>query len=283
MDEKDFELLGVLNSTKNITRAAEQLFITQSALSKRVKAMEEELGAELMIRSRQGVRFTPAGEAVLARSAAAAQQLEEMRRELDSMRGGVCGTLNAGISVNFAQYRLPDILAEYHALYPRVRLSITTGHSRDLYRRMTDGSLDIAVIRGEYPWDGERFMLSQENVCVICSGEHADTPLSDFTYISHKTDISQSMLVARWLHEQGLDPRGSGFCVDSISTCMEMVRRGLGWGIIPEIALKGFDGVARACRFKDGEPFVRKTYILCTDDAARLPQVSVFIDLLKKR
>ena len=54
MNERDFELLSALNQTKNITRAADLLYITQSALSKRINTLEEELGAPLMLRSKIG-------------------------------------------------------------------------------------------------------------------------------------------------------------------------------------------------------------------------------------
>lgn len=281
MDEKDFEILNTLNETKNITHASERLYITQSALSKRIKAIEKELGVEIMIRSRQGIRFTPAGEAVLAHCTLAAREMETMRRNLDSMQNDVCGTLNTGISINFAQYKLPDILAEYHRTYPKVSLHITTGQSRHLYRQMQDGSLDIAVLRGEYPWDGIQFLLSQENICVICSQEHQNTPLSDLLYISHKTDSAQAAMMTRWIHEQGLPAGADGFCVDSITTCVEMVRRGLGWGLIPEIALHDFDGCITPCTFENGEPFTRRTYIFCQREAMKLPQVRAFMEILK--
>ena len=61
MDEKDYELLHALDETRNITHAADKLYMTQSALSKRIKALEQELGVEIVLRSRQGIRFTPAG------------------------------------------------------------------------------------------------------------------------------------------------------------------------------------------------------------------------------
>ena len=73
MDEKDYELLHALDETRNITHAADKLYMTQSALSKRIKALEQELGVEIVLRSRQGIRFTPAGEQVLLHSAAAAR------------------------------------------------------------------------------------------------------------------------------------------------------------------------------------------------------------------
>jgi len=146
---------------------------------------------------------------------------------------------------------------------------------------MLDGSLDIAVLRGEYLWDGIQFLLSQENICMVCSREHARTPLSDYLYISHKTDTIQSAMIARWMHEHKLDPRSSGFCVDSISTCAEMVKRGLGWGLLPEIALEHFDGHIEPCIFQNGEPFTRRTYIFCQREATELPQVKAFMEQLK--
>ena len=281
MDEKDFEILSILNETRNITRAAKQLYITQSALSKRIKAIEKELGIEMLIRSRQGIRFTPAGEAVLTHSTCAAREMELMRRHIDTMNEEICGTLNTGISINFALYKLPDILADYHKKYPNVNLQITTGQSRHLYRQMLDGSLDIAVLRGEYPWDGIQFLLSQENICLVYNQEYEGTPLSDYLYISHKTDISQSAMMTRWMHEQNLNPRTNGVCVDSITACTEMVKRGIGWGLLPEIALQNFHGCKKPCTFTDGEPFIRRTYILCHSEAVELPQVNAFMEILK--
>lgn len=281
MDEKDFEILSILNETRNITRAAKQLYITQSALSKRIKAIEKELGIEMLIRSRQGIRFTPAGEAVLTHSTCAAREMELMRRHIDTMNEEICGTLNTGISINFALYKLPDILADYHKKYPNVNLQITTGQSRHLYRQMLDGSLDIAVLRGEYPWDGIQFLLSQENICLVYNQEYEGTPLSDYLYISHKTDISQSAMMTRWMHEQNLNPRTNGVCLDSITACTEMVKRGIGWGLLPEIALENFHGCKKPCTFIDGEPFIRRTYILCHSEAVELPQVNAFMEILK--
>lgn len=87
MDERDFELLIALNETKNITRAADKLFITQSSLSKRIHAIEKELDICLLLRSRQGVHFTPEGEVVLKRATEAACILDVMRSDLGRKKG----------------------------------------------------------------------------------------------------------------------------------------------------------------------------------------------------
>lgn len=281
MTEKDFLLLKALHETENITKAADRLFMTQSALSKRIMAIEEELDTQILVRSRQGIRFTPAGEEVYRSSSAAAKELEAMRTRLNSIRDTVCGTLRAGISVNYALYRLPDVLASYHKKYPDVRLNIRTGRSQDLFKTLTDGMLDIAVLRGDYPWDGTKFLLSQESVCVICSRDNKGRPLNEYTYIGHQTDPVQSVLISRWLRENGIR-NAEGFSVDSIAACTEMAARGIGWAIVPEIALDRFGGDIRPCTFEDGEPFVRRTYIYGTPDALELSQVRLFMEALKK-
>lgn len=75
MNERDFELLSALNQTKNITRAADLLYITQSALSKRINALEEELGTTLILRSprastshRKGKKFSNGHRLLLSSS-----------------------------------------------------------------------------------------------------------------------------------------------------------------------------------------------------------------------
>ena len=211
------------------------------------------------------------------------QQMEQLRRGLDAMQGEVCGTLKAGVSVNFSYYRLPEVLTEYHKKYPRVRLDIATGHSRHLYQQMLDGTLDIAVLRGEYPWDGTQFLLSQEDICLIYAREYEGKPLSDYLYIDHQTDASLGAQMARWRYENGVTGDTGSFVVDNITACLEMVKRGLGWALMPEIALGNFDGCIRPCTFENGEPFVRRTYIFCQRDAAALPQVQLFMDMLKKK
>ena len=282
MNEKDFEVLRTLNETRNITRAAEKLYITQSALSKKIKLLERELNVTLAIRTKQGIRFTPEGETVLSYVTNAEKTLREMRCRLDSMQDEICGTLSAGISINFARYRLPDVLDEYCKKYPLVHMQLQTGQSRDLYRNLAGGSIDVAILRGEYSWDGMKYLLSEEPICVVYSDIYRNKPLRDIPYISHKTDLSQAAYIRRWLDQNGLDPGSASFSVDNVSTCLDMVKRGVGFALLPQICLDSFHGIIQPCTFKNGQPFTRKTYIFCQKEALDLPQIAAFVSVLKK-
>ncbi len=282
MDERDFELLRMLNDTKNITKAADRLFMTQSALSKRIMNIEKELGSEIMIRSRNGIHFTPVGEQVLMHAIKAAEEMEKMRSSIGKIRGEVSGTLKAGFSINYSQFVLPDLLLSYHRKYPEVHLELKNGQSRELFKQLVEGVIDVAVLRGDFQWDGTQILLGEEPICMIVSKEHKNRKLNDNLYVQWDTDASQAAMINRWLRENGVNPSASTVTLDSVTSCINMVSVGLGWSIIPGIGIKGFDGEVTECRFANGEPLTRKTYILCRPEMLELPQVKAFVDEAKK-
>jgi len=279
MDERDFELLSVLAMTGNITHTANKLYVTQSALSKRIAALEQSLGITLLVRSRQGVHLTPEGEMVLARTAEAANQLQLMRSAIEAGKGQVSGTLKVGVSVNYAQFRLPDILKDYLAQYPLVKTHVTTDHSRRLFTRLLDGRFDVAILRGEFPWPGNRLLIEEEPICVIRNGADLKKPLETIPYIGRRTDMVFEREVIQWMRENGIRPGENRVFVDNIMACVALVSRGAGWAIVPEICLSGFQGDVRPIRFADSRPFVRSTYLMYTDTARDLPQVKAFVEL----
>ena len=284
IEEKDFALLRTLKETRSITRAAESLYMTQSALSKRILAMEKELGVELLLRSRQGVRFTPEGERVLAHCETVSNALRRMRQGLDTLKGSVGGSLTVGVCFSYASCRLPGALEAYRALYPGVSVDVVTGYSRPLYRRLVDGALDLVVLRGEYPWAGEQLWLRREDYCLIYHRKYQGMPLTDYPYIERTEAVGDTVMPRskrRWIVEQGLNPDEVDFSVDSIDVCLEMVQQGMGWSVVPDVGLQDFDGCVEVCRFRDGKTFGRSTYALCHREAMELPQVRAFAQLLR--
>ena len=282
MEEKDFEVLRVLNETRSITQAAEKLYMTQSALSRRLRTIEEELGADLVVRSRQGVRFTPAGEMTLVHSRSAARELEQMRRELAVLQRSVGGTLKAGLSVHYATYHLPTLVAEYHRRYPEVKLKIQSGASSRLYRQLQEGGLDAVVIIGDHPWDEEKWLLRQERICLIRPYESMDAPLSELPYIHREPEPVFAARVARWLRDNGLGAVEPTVTTLTVGSCVELVKQGLGWGLVPESGLEDFSGSITPCTFANGEPFERASWLLCRRDAMELPQVMAFVDAVRR-
>lgn len=283
VDEIDFEMIQNLDVTKNITKTADLMNLTQSAISKRIGNIEEELGTVLFTRSHSGVHFTPSGEKVLKYCSLVSKQISEMKLCLHETSGDVFGSLVVGVSDNYMLYHLPDLVSAFHKEHPNVNLRIITQKGHMLYPMVLSDELDIAIIRGDYKWEGYKTLLSVEAMCVVCNKEFEGRDLSSYTYVDRGTDAVQYSLMAKWRHENRIKRSEHMIKVDSITSCMDLVKRGLGWALIPEIALENFDGCSTPCFFADGTPFVRLTYLYCKSNVAQLPQAKEFINEAVKR
>ena len=277
MDEKDCELIEMLWETRNITKAAERLFTTQSALTKRIQKLEEELGCELFIRSRKGVLFTPVAERILPYVRQVSDSMDRIRSQVAIYRKEVAGTLKLGVSINFARYRLADVLKGFMDQYPNVDIHVSTMQSTNLYQSLVKNEISIAIVRGSLKWNEGMVTLSEEPVCLVTAREHAGEPLNSYPYIGRHTDAGFYDKIQLWRAENGCQESRTNLWVDDIGSCLEMVSRGIGWSILPEICLKQFDGQITPLYFKDGTPFTRSSHILYKHDYFELPQVKKFI------
>lgn len=277
MDEKDIELFRELLRTQNITRTAENLYTTQSALTKRIQKMEEYLGCRLFVRSRRGILPTPAAETILPDLIAVEQTLKKVRNYTVSSGGEIAGTLEVGVSINYARYNLPFVLKQYMTDYPKVEIHVTAGQSPNLYRKLCAGELSIAILRGDYKWNGGDVLLSEEDICLTISEEKRQVPLDRLPYIGRSSDWVFGDQVERWMAENHLRKHPSVLEVNDITTCLSLVNQGIGWAILPEICLQDFKGYMTPLMFLDGTKFTRSTHLLYKDDYFELPQVKLFL------
>lgn len=280
MDEMDCRVLTELRRSGNITKTAQKLFITQPSITKRIQKIEEELGCELLLRSKKGVVFTPAGEAILPHVASILDNSRIIREQAQASQAEICGSLSLGSSLNFAHYRLPSLLKQYLDLYPKVNVQIVTGQSRNLYHMLQQGDISVAILRGTYSWEEGIAHLSTEPMCLVCSRENASRPLNEYPYIGRETDPNLTVRLQTWLNSHGLGEIPIPMRINDIDTCKEMVRHGIGWCILPQICLSDFDGYQEELFFHDGTPFVRNTYVLYRNLYRELPQVSLFLEML---
>ena len=279
MNDQDYQFLIDLYETKNITKVAQQQFLTQPAMTKRIRRIEEDLGCQLILRSKRGVTFTAIGETVVNHCRKIVQANEEMLNVINQHKGVVGGSLRIGSSMNYSRYRLPTALRKYQELYPLVDVSITTGHSRKLYNMLIENQLSIAIIRGNFPWTEGSILLSAEPICLVRNFENEHRNLNDYTYIGHHTDADEEKRIDQWLLRNGVSQH-TRVWVDDIASCREMAQAGLGWTIIPSICLGGFQGAITPLRDTDGTPFLRNTYVLYRTSHYELQQVKLFLQVL---
>jgi LysR family transcriptional regulator, positive regulator for ilvC len=146
MDLIDFKVFSHLAQSMHFGRAARSLGMSASALTRRVQAMEEELGHKLLIRDHREVRMTDAGKRFREFAGMQLENWENFRNELRDEASAPTGTLNIACTVTAAHTILPRLLSEYRRAYPGVTLGLVTQDATRSLNQLEAGEVDLAVI-----------------------------------------------------------------------------------------------------------------------------------------
>jgi len=130
----------------SFSRAAEFLFTTQPAVSKRLKALEDQLGVTLIDRLGRGIRLTEAGETFLASSRRILADVQASREEVRALSGAVGGRLRLGTSHHVGIHRLPPVLKAFTQAHPDVDLDLLFMDSEQACAAVADGRLELAIV-----------------------------------------------------------------------------------------------------------------------------------------
>ena len=142
---KHVETLLALEQHGSISRAATAMGLTQSALTKALRRVEEDLGQALFTRHARGVAPTPAGQVTLEHARIIKNHSVEALNEIDWLRD-YPGTLNIGGGASFLDSILPQAVAQVVALYPSIEISLKTESVSHLLNRLIDGELDLLFL-----------------------------------------------------------------------------------------------------------------------------------------
>lgn len=129
-------------------RAAEELHLSQPAVTQQIKALEDELSTRLLDRTGGRVVLTPAGRLLKKRATEVAELIALTQEELASLSGEHSGLLRAGASTSIAQYVLPRMLGCFQREHPRVKLQIRSGNTEQVVEWLIDGQITIGLIEG---------------------------------------------------------------------------------------------------------------------------------------
>ena len=223
MDERDITLFQSLMETRNITKSAQSLYMTQSAITKRLHKLEDELGVPLFIRTVKGLIPTPSADNICQEMDQLQTSLLKIRSQSQYAAGHITGSLKIGVSVNYARYVLPPILKQYMTDFPNVQIEVTTGQSLNLYQQLQRHQLFLAVIRGVFSWTEESRLLSEERVYAVTSPENQDIPFSRLPYIYRRSDRPFMARTQRWKAENNILDTTSLIEVNDIAACLAIV------------------------------------------------------------
>ncbi len=132
----------------NFSRAAEELLLTQPAVTQQIKALEEEMGVPLFHRGGGRIALTPAGKALVPYADKLKQLTEEALQAVGAASGERIGDLALGASQTIAHYVLPTALAAFCTAHPKVRVSAISGNTDGMLQALLAGDVQLALVEG---------------------------------------------------------------------------------------------------------------------------------------
>jgi DNA-binding transcriptional LysR family regulator len=232
---------------RNLTRAAEELLLSQPAVSRRVDRLERSLGLDLFERLGKRLHPTDAGEA-LAREAAvllgAAGRLAEVVR---ARRSGEEGRLRIGASTTPGLYLLPEVLLRFRARFPKVEVHYEVENSRRVEERIVRNDLDMGFVGARLTHAALRTQVVARDRIVLYAAERhplatkrapSSRDLADATCVVRETGSATRRLVDAWLRRSKVRPRET-VEIRCPEAAKVLVRAGFGFSYMSEAGLTG--------------------------------------------
>ncbi|WP_057912058.1 LysR family transcriptional regulator [Peribacillus muralis] len=278
MNERDWHILKVLHEQKNITKTAQSLYISQPSLTKRIQQMEKEFHLKIVERGARGVQFTPQGEYLANCAEEMLIRLREIKETAFNMGQEISGTLRLGVSNYITLHKLPGLLKMFRERYPLVDFHVTTGWSNEVLNLIYKEEVHVGIVRGDYQWSGAKHHLFEETICIASKEKVAVGDLPSLPRIDYKTDALLKAMIDDWWRNNFQGPPLVGMEVDKGDTCKEMVKNGLGYGILPSVLLE-HDRTLRQLDLRDGQgnPLIRNTWMLYHEKSLEFKLVNEFV------
>lgn len=239
-----YETLMTVVEAGSLTRAAQSLGCTQSAVSHSIDSLEQELGFSLLKRGRSGVRLTGEGERLIGAVRNLLNSAEQLAQTAASIRGLESGTVRIGSFTSVAVHWLPPVLKEFQKDYPRVEFKLLNGDYHDVEQWLMEGSIDIGFVNVPSAVDCECIPLMEDRLLAILPRHSRFESYPRFPLVECETEPFISLLESsdhdarRALEAAGVKPNVRFYTKDDYAI-IAMVEQGLGISIMPELLLKG--------------------------------------------
>ena len=254
----------------SFTRAAEELFLTQPAVSMQIKQFEEAIGLPLFERLGKKIYLTRAGEELYQLSRSIAQQLDEAEQLIEELKGTEAGRLNVSVA-NTVHYFAIRLLGEFCQRHPKVRVSFKVTNRKGLLQNLEDNEADL-LLMGQPPDNqdlvAESFLI---NPLVIIAPQHhplsgrRSIPLKELaneTFIMREIGSGTRNSVERFLAERGVHLTVS-MEMNTNSAIKQGVEEGLGLGIVSIHTLeRELEGGRLTVLNVESFPIIRQWYLV---------------------
>lgn len=283
MEDRDWLILQVLYEQKNITKTAQALFISQPALTARLQQIEKEFSIKIVHRTTKGVHFTPQGEYLAKSASEVLHDLRKLKEQVINVSDRVAGTLRLGASGYLTMYTLPPLLKRFRKQYPDVEFKLTTTWSKDVFNLVYNQEVHIGFISSDYGWQDQKHELFTEPIYIASMDAINPHDLPKLPRIDYRSDLLIKTMIDKWWRENYTQPPTISMEVDKLETCKEMVRHGLGYGIMPSRMFKDIQNLHKIMLIdKEGNPLLRKASMIYYETSLEIKAMKAFVNFVEQ-
>lgn len=258
LDSRHLRLVAEIARTQSVTRAADRLNVTQSAVSHQLRDVEERLGTSLFLRSGRRMLLTAAGRHLVETADRVLEQIARAESAVTRLARNEAGEFRVCTQCHTGYHWLPPLLEVVRRKYPQVEVRIAAEHTMQAVNALLDGRLDLAIINSR-PNDRRirvRPLFEDEHAAIVADAH----PWANRAFVSaqqlaaerlflYSRSLEDSYIVQRIMRPAGVVPANVTF-LQLTEAIVEMVKAGMGvsvlptWSIAPAIA----SGAVRAVR-----------------------------------
>lgn len=283
MRDLDWKILKILKEKESITQTAQALFLTQSALTKRLRAIENEWRIEIAVRTSRGVIFTEDGRYLAGKAEIMLDFLEEISdhyaKQSDSKE-----LLRIGVPNSFARLHMPRLMKGYMKELDALQFK-TVSHSSDvIVRELIDETIDVGIVCGDYNYLGEKVCLFDEALFMVTPKGTAIEDVAQLPFIeSYLNPLVKSTVDQWWKRRYWARPR-EVHSVPHPEIAIEMVENGLGLCFVFGDTWKFDKSKVEVIPISgdDGKRISRNVWLMLTDHCFKSQSIMDFVTYVEK-
>lgn len=294
MQLKQLEVFLQVARQRSFSKAAEALYLTQPTVSAHVAALEEELGAKLVVRSTKELRLT-AGGRVLSRYAAEILGLcQRAAQDVRTATSSIAGTLSIAASTVPSQYLLPQVLPLLRQRYPQVFFQIRQGDSGQVAQWMMENGAELGLVGAPVqragllcvPFLAERLVIATPNAPEYRRLEGQMTPeiLRRAPFLMREPGSGTRKQAEQYLKGVGLEPKSLTLAaqLESTESILQGVKNGLGISILSGCAAQEAAQEGKILVFAPESPLLeRQFYLLYRRSSPLSPAAAMLVEELR--
>jgi DNA-binding transcriptional LysR family regulator len=243
MELRHLRTIVAVAQHRSLTKAGEELYLTQSAISQQIRRLERELGIEVFRRTSRSVELTAEGRVILGYAQRVLAEVDGLHSELEELTGLLSGKLRIGGVYPTGPYDLFGMLADFRAAHPGVAVHMVEDTQDDVLAALRADELDCAFTALDPDALGDEFaatLLWQEEIVValpvehrLCSRQRVTLhELAEEDLIAYRDNSALRRRLERTMADLGLEPRNAFICTE-MAAVRGLASKGLGVAVLP--------------------------------------------------